>query len=160
MAKAKTKKLTKQEQIIEALIAAYWKEMETVQNYIALSTNLDGMRADPIKKSLGEDVGEELGHAQALAARIRVLGGVVPGSYSFRATQKFLQPPKSSTDMLAVIKGVIEAEEDAINSYNEIIKMCDGIDYPTQDLAITLLADEEEHRREFIGFLRGYEAKK
>ena len=34
---------------------------------------------------------------------------------------------------------------------------CDGIDYVTQDLCITLLADEEQHRREFRGFLMEYE---
>lgn len=150
------KKSGKREKIIEALIAAYWKEMETVQNYLALSMNMDGVRADPIKKALSGDVMEELGHAQLLAGRVRVLGGVVPGSASFRATQKSLQPPKSSTDVVAVIKGVIEAEEDAIDSYNKLIKLCDGVDYPTQDLAITLLADEEGHRREFVGFLREY----
>ena len=31
-------------------------------------------------------------------------------------------------------------------------------DYATEDLAITLMADEQEHRREFVGFLKEYEA--
>jgi len=142
--------------IIQALTSAYWKEMETVQNYLALSTNLDGVRADPIKKALASDVTEELGHAQQLANRIRILGGVVPGSMEFKAVQKKLQTPKNSTDLVAVIKGVIDAEEDAMAGYNKIIKLCDGVDYPTQDLAITLLADEENHRREFMGYLKEY----
>ena len=38
-----------------------------------------------------------------------------------------------------------------------IIKATDGDDYVTQDLCITSLADEEEHRRDFMGFLREYE---
>jgi len=37
--------------------------------------------------------------------------------------------------------------------------MCDGQDYATQDLAIEILGDEEQHRREFIGFLKEYEKK-
>jgi bacterioferritin len=142
--------------IIDALIDAYWKEIETVQNYIAVSSNLDGVDADPIKKALSSDIGEELGHAQQLANRIRVLGGEVPGSMKFKATQKTLQPPKDSTDVVSVIKGVIDAEEDGIAGYNKIIRLCDGVDYATQDLCIALLTDEEDHRREFVGFLKQY----
>ncbi len=144
------------QQIINALIDAYWKEIETVQNYIAVSMNLDGVDADPIRKALSSDIGEELGHAQQLANRIRVLGGEVPGSFKFKATQKTLQPPKKSTDVVAVIKGVIDAEEDGIAGYNKIIRLCDGIDYATQDLCIALLTDEEDHRREFVGFLKQF----
>jgi bacterioferritin len=40
------------------LIKAYWMDIETVQNYIANSVNLEGVRAEEIKSSL---VGEE-GH--------------------------------------------------------------------------------------------------
>ena len=42
--------------------------------------------------------------------------------------------------------------------YNQLIKLCDGVDYVTQDLAIQLLGDEEEHRRQFRGFLAEYES--
>lgn len=38
------------EKIIELLTKAYWKELETVQNYLANSVNLDGVRAEEIKK--------------------------------------------------------------------------------------------------------------
>jgi bacterioferritin len=71
-----------------------------------------------------------------------------------------MQPPSSSTDVVAVIKGVIAAEEAAIAGYERIIKACDGVDYVTQDLAITILADEQNHRREFIGFLKEFEASR
>ena len=96
------------EQIIAELIRSYWMEMETVQNYLANSQNLDGVRAEEIKKSLAADVTDELGHAQQIAGRIRVLGGTVPGSMQFKAAQKTLQPPAESTDVVAVIKGVID----------------------------------------------------
>lgn len=148
-----------QQQIIEALTVSYWMEIETVMSYLANSTNLDGVRAEEIKKSLAADVTAELGHAQALARRIKTIGGMVPGSMKFKASQTSLQPPKDSTDVVAVIKGVIAAEEGAIAQYNKIIKLCDGIDYVTQDLAITTLGDEEEHRREFVGFLAEYEKR-
>ena len=58
-----------------------------------------------------------------------------------------------------VIKGVIDAEEAAIEQYEKIIRLCDGYDYVTQDMCITLLADEQQHRREFVGFLKEYESQ-
>lgn len=143
--------------IIELLIEAYNGELETVMNYLASSVNLDGVRAEEVKESLGKDVTEELGHAQQLANRIRTLGGVVPGSQSLEWTQKSLQPPAQSTDVTSVIKGVIDAENGAIDIYSRLIKACDSRDYVTQDLAIAILADEEEHRRTFIGFLKEYD---
>lgn len=145
-----------EKKIVAELIVAYWAELETVLNYLANSNNLDGVRAEEIKKALGADVTAEIGHAQQLAGRIRVLGGSVPGSAQFKAHQKTLQPPKDSTDVVSVIKGVIDAEEDAIAQYQKIIELCDGVDYPTQDLCIQLMADEQNHLREFRGFLKEY----
>jgi bacterioferritin len=146
------------QQIIRELAVAYWMELETVMNYIANSINLDGVRAEEIKKALQADIQAELTHAQLLAKRIKTLGGVVPGSQSFTATQVSLQPPARLTDVVAVIKGVLDAENGAIAQYNKLIKLCDGVDYVTQDLCITALGDEEEHRREFMGYLQEYEA--
>lgn len=144
-------------QIIEELKVAYWMELETVMSYIANSTNLDGVRAEEIKKALAADVAEELVHAQTLARRIKTIGGQVPGTKAFKAGQDALQPSSDSTDVVAVIKGVIAAENSAIEQYTKIIKLCDGVDYVTQDMCITALADEEEHRRDFMGFLTEYE---
>jgi bacterioferritin len=148
--------MTKTDIIIE-LSKAYAMELETVQNYIAASVNLDGVRSDVIKKALAADVPTELMHAQQLAARIKTIGGVVPGSLDLPRAQKNLQPTADSTDVVAVIKGVIEAEEAAIKQYNKIIKLCDGRDYVTQDMVIGILGGEEDHRREFLGFLKEYE---
>lgn len=147
----------KNQKIVEALLKSYWMEMETLQNYLACSVDLNGVRAEEIKKALQADLTAELNHAQLIAKRIRVLGGVVPGSLAFKAEQKSLQPPKKSTDVVAVIKGVIEAEDSAINQYRKIISLCEGYDYPTQDLCTQILSDEEDHRREFVGFLAEYE---
>jgi bacterioferritin len=58
-----------------------------------------------------------------------------------------------------VIKGVIEAETEAINHYNRITEAADGVDWVTQDMVITILRDEERHRRLFEGYLREYRAQ-
>jgi bacterioferritin len=148
----------KREEIIELLTKAYWMELETVMSYIANSVNPDGLRAQEIVESLQQDIQEELGHAQQFAARIKELYGVVPGSLEFSAEQSYLQPPEQQTDIVHVIKGVIEAETGAIEHYNRIIEVTDGVDYVTQDMVIAILRDEEGHRRLFEGFMREFEA--
>ena len=147
------------EELVELLRKAYWMEIETVMSYIANSVNPDGVRAQEIIESLQEDVQEELGHAQQFATRIKELYGVVPGSLDFTAEQSYLQPPEVQTDIVHVIKGVIEAETGAIEHYNTIIEACNEVDWVTQDMVITILHDEEGHRRLFEGFLREYEAE-
>lgn len=148
--------MSDKELIIEGLKKAYWAELETVFNYIANSVNLDGVRAEEIKKSLQAEVQDEITHAQTLAKRIKEVGGKVPGSMEFKASQSTLQPPADTTDVVTVIKGVIDAEKQAIEGYNKLIKDCDGIDYVTQDMAVSLLADEESHRTIFEGYLKEY----
>ena len=148
--------MSSKEKIIEGLINAYWAELETVMNYIAHSTNLDGVRAEEIKKALTAEIQDEIGHAQTLAKRVKELGGVIPGSFDIKTNQKSLQPVEDTTDVEYVIKGVIDAENSAIEGYNQLIKDCDGVDYVTQDLVITLLADEESHRTIFEGYLKEY----
>jgi bacterioferritin len=147
------------EQIVELLKQAYWMEIETVMSYIANSVNVDGIRAQEIRESLAEDVQEELGHAQQFADRIKELYGVVPGSEEFKPEQSFLQPPEHQTDLVHVIRGVIEAESGAIEHYTRIIEETDGVDHVTQDMVIAILKDEQGHRRLFEGFLREYEAE-
>src|ERR687889_12043 len=77
----------------------------------------------------------------------------------FKATQPFLQPPEEQTDIVHVIKGVIEAETGAIEHYTRIVEETDGVDLVTQDMVIDILRDEQGHRRLFEGFLREYEAE-
>jgi bacterioferritin len=146
-------------QLIEMLKKAYWMEIETVMSYITNSVNPDGVRAQEIIESLQEDVQEELGHAQEFANRIKELYGVVPGSLEFAAEQSYLQPPDHQTDIVHVIKGVIQAETGAIEHYNKIIEFTEDIDPVTNDMVIAILRDEEGHRRLFEGFLREYEAE-
>lgn len=121
-----------------------------------ISNSRGGVRSDVIKKALAADLPTELMHAQQLALRIKTIGGRVPGSLDNKRDQTYLQPPKETIDMVSVIKGVIKAEEGAIAQYTKIIRLCDGRDYVTQDQVIGILAGEEEHRREFVGFLREY----
>jgi bacterioferritin len=152
-------KTEQREKIVAMLQKAYWMELETVMSYITNSTNPDGVRAQEIIESLKQDVQEELAHAQQFAQRIKDLYGVVPGSMEFTPEQTYLQPPTEQTDIVHVIKGVIEAENGAIDHYNQLIEMTEGVDPVTNDMVIAILHDEEGHRRLFEGFLREYEAE-
>ena len=146
------------EQIVDLLKQAYFAELETVMNYVTNSTNPDGIRAQEIKRSLEEDIEEELGHARLFAKRIKELYGVVPSSTDFVAQQPFLAPADHQTDIVHVIRGVIAAETSAIELYNKIIELTEDSDPVTNDMVTTILADEEGHRRLFEGFLREAEA--
>jgi bacterioferritin len=98
--------------IINELRKSYAMELETVENYLANSIDLDGVRAEEIKKALARDIEEELGHARKLGKRIKVLEGGVPGSLDLDRGQHYLKPPSDSTDVSAVIRGVIRAEDE------------------------------------------------
>lgn len=145
------------DQVIDLLREAYTDELETVMNYLANSIVLDGVHAEGIKGSLDGDVDEELNHARMLGQRLKQLDARPPASGEFEAGQEGLQPPEDSTDILSVIDGVIEAEEDAIETYRALINAAEEADDPvTEDLAVELLSDEEAHRAEFRGFRREY----
>ena len=144
------------EQIVATLRQAYNMEVETVINYLANSLHIEGVRAEFIKQALATDIQGELTHAQQLGNRIKQLGGSIPGSLHLQMTQRSLEPPEDSTDVVHVIRGVLKAEQEAIDHYNSIIKLTEGVDYVTQDLAITILSDEEGHRQQFEGYLKEY----
>ena len=147
--------MAKPNEVVELLRTAYSMELETVMNYMANSINLDGVRAEEIKKSLGADITAELGHAQLLGNRIKQLGGLVPGSLSVKLGGQ-TQPTDNTTDVVGVIRAVIDAEEGAVAHYKKIIKATEGDDYVTQDLCVKLLGDEEGHLIQFKGFLKEY----
>ena len=148
----------KREQIVQLLTRAYWMEIETVMSYVATSINPDGLRAQEVREALEADIQEELGHAQQFGNRIKELYGVVPGSEAFEAEQHYLQPPDDQTDLVHVIRGVIDAENGAIEHYNRIIEATNEADWVTQDMTIAILHDEERHRRLFEGYLREFES--
>jgi len=147
----------KRAEILELLERAYWMEMETVMSYVANAAALDGIRAEEVAEALGADVDEELAHARQFAGRIKELYGTPPGSLRFTAEQASLQPPEDATDVVAVIRGVIDAEAGAIAHYNRIIEATDGVDWATQDMVIDILRDEEGHLRQFERYLREFE---
>ncbi|SFC53916.1 bacterioferritin [Halobiforma haloterrestris] len=145
------------DEITDLLTEAYLDELETVMNYLSNAIVLDGIHAEEVKASLEEDIQEELDHARMIGERLKQLDESPPGSESFDAQQSNLQPPADTTDVRSVIDGVLEAEEDAIETYRSLAAAADDANDPvTEDVAVTLLADEEAHRTEFRGFRKEF----
>ena len=145
------------QEVVDILRTAYLDELETVMNYLTNAIVLDGVRANEVRESLQADIQEELGHAEQLGDRLKQLDARPPASGEFEMRQESLQPPEDSTDVLAVIEGVLDAEEDAIATYRSLIQAAREADDPvTEDLAIMLLGDEEAHRTEFRGYRKEY----
>lgn len=141
--------------VVEYLEAAYFAELETAMNYIALLNNLTGIEAEPVKEILRGEIQDEFRHAQEIANRIRVLGFKVPTSTHFRegpisVGQEVLTNASTLTD---AIKAVVAAESEAMTLYKEIIDMAAEKDPVTADLVTSLLADEENHYRTFNNLL-------
>ncbi len=141
------------DEITDLLTEAYLDELETVMNYLTNAIVLDGIHAEEVKESLEEDIQEELEHARMIGQRLKQLDESPPGSAAFEAQQSNLQPPADTTDVQSVIEGVLEAEAAAIERYRSLAAAADDANDPvTEDVAVTLLADEEAHHTEFRGF--------
>ncbi|KDE58922.1 rubrerythrin [Halostagnicola sp. A56] len=141
------------DEVTDLLTDAYLDELETVMNYLTNAIVLDGVHAEEVKASLEEDVDEELEHARLLGQRLKQLDQSPPGSEQFEAQQSSLQPPTDTTNVQSVIEGVLEAEDDAIETYRSLLEAAQSANDPvTEDVAVTILSDEEAHRSEFRGF--------
>ena len=145
------------DEITDLLTEAYIDELETVMNYLTNAIVLDGIHAEEIKESLEADVQEELDHARMLGERLKQLDQSPPGSEAFEATQASLQPPEDTTDVQAVIDGVLEAEDDAIETYRALHEAASEANDPvTEDVAVTILAAAAAHHTEFRGFQKEF----
>jgi len=139
------------EHVLRLLRTAYDDELETVMNYLANSTALVGPDGQYVAEKLDADVQEELNHARQLAERLHTLGENPHGSENFTVNQHELSSVSNEQQNLdEVIEGVIQAEKDAIETYTELITAAqESGDYATEDLAVELLRDEEQHLQEF-----------
>jgi bacterioferritin len=147
------------DEVTNTLKQAYMDELETVMNYLTNSIVLDGVSAEEVKESLRADIQEELGHAEMIGERLKQLEQRPPGSQEFEPRQASLQPPQDSTNVGEVITGVLDAENTAIDTYRSLVNQARDADDPvTEDLAVTILADEEAHRTEFRGFQKEYQS--
>lgn len=144
----------KDTKVTDLLKQAHAAELAIVENYLANSGWLDGIGVREVSESLAKEVADELGHATKLAHRLKQLGVCPPSSLDLERLQQSLQPPQDPTDVFDVVKGSLDAENEAIVHYRNLVQACADTDCVTQDLAVGILADEEEHRTMFEGILK------
>ena len=145
--------MDKTKEIIAELKRSYAIELETLQNYLAHSVNLEGAEAELIRKSLEEEINLKLKHARRLAKRINVLGGRLPGSLELPRNQKSIAAAVDHTDVMAVVRESLARMKLRSNSTKKSSASRKAQDYVTQDMVIDLLSDERELRRVFLSFL-------
>lgn len=129
----------------ELLNNAIAREIQVSIQYMWQHVQCVGLKGEVVKGIFKKIAIIEMKHAEAIAERLVMLGGV-PTTKPSQITIG-----NNVDEMLKIDK---KAEDEAIAMYKEIISLaqCEG-DYTTAKLFIEILADEEEHAATFESFL-------
>lgn len=129
------------EKVIEALNRARARELGVVLQYMWQHATAQGLTSPTVAGIFKEIAKVEMKHAEDLAERLAYLGGEPTTTPD---------PVKRSADLKQMIQDDLEAENQAIRMYKEIIELCrQEDDVTSRRLMENLLADEEEHADEF-----------
>ena len=140
------------EQVIKLLNEALATEIVCVLRYRRHYFMAQGIHSDPIATEFLQHANEEQGHADQIASRIVQLGGAPnfsPEGLTARAHSEYAEG-KNLVDM---IKEDLVAERIAIDTYTEMIKYVGERDITTRRMLEQILAVEEEHADDLLGFL-------
>lgn len=129
----------------DMLNEAISREIQVSIQYMWQHVQAIGLKGEVVKGIFKSFAITEMKHAEAIAERLVMLGGV-PTTHPTPITIG-----KTADQMLELDK---KAEEEAIAMYKEIIALAqkEG-DYITANLFIGILKDEEEHFAAFDSFL-------
>lgn len=127
------------EKVVAILAKLYNREIGAIGIYMDQHVKLDDMRVSKLSESLKADAVEEMKHAEKLAERITYLGRNV--MYA-----KHEVPQEDMVEILDMIRLNIRLENEAIDLYNEGIRLCfEENDNGTRLLLEEILKDEEKH---------------
>lgn len=132
------------------LYRAAAEEIQAFYQYILPAKFLVGNLRPDVEKEFVENAKDELDdHFEKLLTRLNQLGAdVTPISNLYTLNQvavgKYIIPT-APYDVLKLIEDNITAEKDAIKTYAEICKYCEGQDWVSFNMARSILYDEEEH---------------
>ena len=148
--------------IIDAMKNALKEELNAWYGYIIVKEWLTGTVHKDIEKFYEDTAKDELkDHAYWLMKRINQLGGTIeditmsPNSWE-TATHKYIAPTwlKNNIDIKKSIEDNIKNEEGAIETYEELVKVTDGVDPASNSKLKQILADEQEHLQELQDFIQ------
>lgn len=132
------------------LYRAAAEEIQAFYQYILPAKFLVGNLRPDVEKEFVENAKDELDdHFEKLLTRLNQLGAdVTPISNLYTLNQvavgKYIIPT-APYDVLKLIEDNITTEKDAIKTYTEICKYCEGQDWVSFNMARSILSDEEEH---------------
>jgi ferritin-like protein len=144
------------DQLVELLVKNAAAELTTFYYYTILRVNLIGLQGEGIKEIAETARIEDRNHFEALVPRIYELGGKLPGDMKAFHDMSACPPaslPKDPTDVMAMLKVLVEAERCAVRGYTNICNITAGKDHRTYDLSLAILNEEVEHEAWFSEFL-------
>ena len=148
--------------IIDAMKNALKEELNAWYGYIIVKEWLTGTNRKDVEKFYEDTAKDELeDHGYWLMKRINQLGGTLeditmsPNSWE-TANHKYIAPTwnKDNIDIKKSLEDNITNEEGAIETYEELVKVTEGIDPTSNSKLKEILADEQEHLQELKDFLQ------
>jgi ferritin-like protein len=142
--------------LLKLLVKNAGAELTTYYYYTILRVNLIGLEGEGIKELAETARIEDNNHFEALVPRIYELGGHLPNNMNDFHDQAACPPaalPKDPTDVMGIVKVLVEAERCAERGYMAICNMTFGKDHRTYDLALSILHEETQHEAWFSEFL-------
>jgi len=144
------------DKLVEKLVANAAAELTTFYYYTPLRVNLIGMEGEGLKEIAEDARIEDRNHFEALVPRIYELGGELPNCMKEFHDLSACPParlPDDPTDVRAILKVLLKAEQCAVKGYTELCHMTAGKDHRTYDLVQAILNEEIEHEAWFAEFL-------
>ena len=144
------------DELLKLLVTNAAAELTTFYYYTILRVNLIGIEGEGLKEITEDARIEDRNHFEALVPRIYELGGKLPDCMKEFHDMSGCPPaplPKDPTDVKAIVKVLLKAEQCAVEGYSKICDMTAGKDHRTYDLALAILNEEIEHEAWFAEFL-------
>ena len=145
------------DELLKLLVANAAAELTTFYYYTALRINLIGFDGEGLKEIAEDARIEDRNHFEALVPRIYELGGKLPDDMKAFHDLSACPParlPKDPTDIKAIVKVLLKAEQCAVAGYTNLCNLTMGKDHRTYDLALAILHEEIEHEAWFAEFLQ------
>jgi len=126
------------EKVLAVLNKALAEELTAINQYMVHSEMCDAWGYAKLHKAIEKQAVDEMHHGEWLIGRILFLEGIPIVSK--------LNAMKIGKDVPQIIANDLEAEVDAVRSYNEAIRVArEADDQATADLLLKILKEEEEH---------------
>ena len=138
--------------LVKLLNDALATELVCVLRYKRHHYTAHGLASPRIAEEFAVHATEELAHADRLAKRIVQLGGE-PDFAPETLTRRSHAPYDQSPGLKAMIQSNLSAERVAIESYGQLVRLVGDRDPSTRRLLEDILADEQKHAEELLGWL-------